>query len=204
MHYSVESSKQIVFAILSILHSFGILKADAKSLTSLSSQNVWFPQVTTLRTESMKNAHQEECTWDTMPIRTMPMRNFDHHHSTSDIWWCAMFLMGIVPDGHSPWWASSLFCICTFWGLGPTWPWLLSRKWNPPLTFHMPFLEYQNIFYKIMVYVWFYVTWFVSWQTWTTSSPCRPRDMLFVLKDTFSIEDENVFKASNSICSSVA
>ena len=31
----------------------------------------------------------------------------------------------------------------------------------------------------------------------------RPRDMLFFLKDTLSIEDENLFKACKSVCSSV-
>ena len=35
------------------------------------------------------------------------------------------------------------------------------------------------------------------------SKTTRPRDMLFFLKDTLSIEDENLFKACKSVCSSV-
>ena len=35
------------------------------------------------------------------------------------------------------------------------------------------------------------------------SKTTRPRDMLFFLKDTLSIEDEKVFKACKSVCSSV-
>ena len=35
------------------------------------------------------------------------------------------------------------------------------------------------------------------------SKTTRPRDMLFVLKDTLSIEDEKLFKACKSVCSSV-
>ena len=35
------------------------------------------------------------------------------------------------------------------------------------------------------------------------SKTTRPRDMLFFLKDTLSIEDEKLFKACKSICSSV-
>ena len=35
------------------------------------------------------------------------------------------------------------------------------------------------------------------------SKTTRPRDMLFILKDTLSIEDENLFKACKSVCSSV-
>ena len=36
------------------------------------------------------------------------------------------------------------------------------------------------------------------------SKTTRPRDMLFFLKDTLSIEDEKLFKACKSVCSSVA
>ena len=36
-----------------------------------------------------------------------------------------------------------------------------------------------------------------------SSKTTRPRDMLFFLKDTLSIEDENLFKACKSVCSSV-
>ena len=36
-----------------------------------------------------------------------------------------------------------------------------------------------------------------------SSKTTRPRDMLFFLKDTLSIEDEKVFKACKSVCSSV-
>ena len=36
-----------------------------------------------------------------------------------------------------------------------------------------------------------------------SSKTTRPRDVLFFLKDTLSIEDEKVFKASKSVCSSV-
>ena len=35
------------------------------------------------------------------------------------------------------------------------------------------------------------------------SKTTRPRDMLFFLKDTLSIEDEKLFKACKSVCSSV-
>ena len=35
------------------------------------------------------------------------------------------------------------------------------------------------------------------------SETTRPRDMLFFLKDTLSIEDEKLFKACKSVCSSV-
>ena len=35
------------------------------------------------------------------------------------------------------------------------------------------------------------------------SKTTRPRDMLFLLKDTLSIEDEKLFKACKSVCSSV-
>ena len=35
------------------------------------------------------------------------------------------------------------------------------------------------------------------------SKTTRPRDMLFFFKDTLSIEDENLFKACKSVCSSV-
>ena len=35
------------------------------------------------------------------------------------------------------------------------------------------------------------------------SKTARPRDMLFFLKDTFCIEDEKLFKACKSVCSSV-
>ena len=35
------------------------------------------------------------------------------------------------------------------------------------------------------------------------SKTTRPRDMLFFLKDTLSIEDEKLFKACKSDCSSV-
>ena len=35
------------------------------------------------------------------------------------------------------------------------------------------------------------------------SKTTRPRDMLFFLKDTLSIEDEKVFKVCKSVCSSV-
>ena len=33
-----------------------------------------------------------------------------------------------------------------------------------------------------------------------SSKTTRPRDMLFFLKDTLSIEDENLFKACKSVC----
>ena len=36
-----------------------------------------------------------------------------------------------------------------------------------------------------------------------SSKTTRPRDMLFFLKDTLSIEDEKLFKACKSVCSSV-
>ena len=36
------------------------------------------------------------------------------------------------------------------------------------------------------------------------SKTTRPRDMLFFLKDTLSIEDEKLFKACKSVCSSVS
>ena len=36
-----------------------------------------------------------------------------------------------------------------------------------------------------------------------SSKTTRPRDMLFYLKDTLSIEDEKLFKACKSVCSSV-
>ena len=36
-----------------------------------------------------------------------------------------------------------------------------------------------------------------------SSKTTRPRDVLFFLKDTLSIEDENLFKACKSVCSSV-
>ena len=35
------------------------------------------------------------------------------------------------------------------------------------------------------------------------SKTTRPREMLFFLKDTLSIEDEKLFKACKSVCSSV-
>ena len=35
------------------------------------------------------------------------------------------------------------------------------------------------------------------------SKTTRPRDMLFFLKDTLAIEDEKLFKACKSVCSSV-
>ena len=35
------------------------------------------------------------------------------------------------------------------------------------------------------------------------SETTRPRDRLFVLKDSLSIEDEKLFKAFRSVCSSV-
>ena len=35
------------------------------------------------------------------------------------------------------------------------------------------------------------------------SKTTRPRDVLFFLKDTLSIEDEKLFKACKSVCSSV-
>ena len=35
------------------------------------------------------------------------------------------------------------------------------------------------------------------------SKTTRPRDMLYFLKDTLSIEDEKLFKACKSVCSSV-
>ena len=35
------------------------------------------------------------------------------------------------------------------------------------------------------------------------SKTTRPRDMLFFLKDTLSFEDEKLFKACKSVCSSV-
>ena len=35
------------------------------------------------------------------------------------------------------------------------------------------------------------------------SKTTRPRDMLFFLKDILSIEDEKLFKACKSVCSSV-
>ena len=35
------------------------------------------------------------------------------------------------------------------------------------------------------------------------SKTTRPRDMLFFLKDTLSIEDEKLFKACKSVCLSV-
>ena len=35
------------------------------------------------------------------------------------------------------------------------------------------------------------------------SKTTRPRDMLFFFKDTLSIEDEKLFKACKSVCSSV-
>ena len=36
-----------------------------------------------------------------------------------------------------------------------------------------------------------------------SSKTTRPRDVLFFLKDTLSIEDEKLFKACKSVCSSV-
>ena len=36
-----------------------------------------------------------------------------------------------------------------------------------------------------------------------SSKTTRPRDMLFSLKDILSIEDEKLFKACKSVCSSV-
>ena len=36
-----------------------------------------------------------------------------------------------------------------------------------------------------------------------SSKTTRPRDMLFFLKDTLSIEDEKLFKACKPVCSSV-
>ena len=36
-----------------------------------------------------------------------------------------------------------------------------------------------------------------------SSKTTRPRDVLFILKDTLSIEDEKLFKACKSVCSSV-
>ena len=36
-----------------------------------------------------------------------------------------------------------------------------------------------------------------------SSKTTRPRDVLFFLKDTLSVEDEKLFKACKSVCSSV-
>ena len=42
-----------------------------------------------------------------------------------------------------------------------------------------------------------------AWVNNFSSKTTRPRDVLFFLKDTLSIEDENLFKACKSVCSSV-